>query len=370
MINQLNIGGLIAKVPIVQGGMGVGVSLSGLASAVANEGGIGVISAVAIGMLETDYKKNFKQANLQALRREIQTAKKKTEGIIGVNIMMAVSDFDNLLLASIDEKVDIVFVGAGLPFGEIFEIFKTTSTKFVPIVSSARAAKIIFQHWAEKFGRIPDGVVIEGPLAGGHLGFKKAMVVSPELNLTSLTNIVKETVEILKPFEEQFNIEIPIIAGGGVYTGADIYEVLQAGAKGVQMGTRFVTTIECDVDVTFKEVFLESKVEDITIIDSPVGLPGRVISNDFVKAIQNGEQKPVKCPWKCLKNCDFNKVQFCVAEALFNAAKGDFTKGFAFSGAKGFKATKILSVHKTIEQLLEEYYITKSKNEILLKLAI
>ena len=366
MMNQLNIGGLIAPVPIVQGGMGIGVSLSGLASAVANQGGIGVISAVAIGMIDPDYKKNFRQSNLISLRKEIQTAKSLTKGIIGVNIMMAVSDFDNLLTASLEEKVDIVFVGAGLPFGEIFEQFKTSTSKFVPIVSSARAAKIIFQHWAEKFGRVPDAVVIEGPLAGGHLGFKKAAVVSPELNLTELTNIVKETVEILKPFEEQFNIEIPIIAGGGVYTGADIYEVLQAGAKGVQMGSKFVTTTECDVDESFKKVYLESKEEDITIIDSPVGLPGRVISNDFVKAIQNGEQKPVKCPWKCLKYCDFNKVQFCVAEALFNAARGDFSKGFAFSGAKGFKAKSIISVKETIRELVDEYNVLEklSKSKI------
>lgn len=366
-MNQLNIGGLIAKVPIVQGGMGVGVSLSGLASAVANQGGIGVISAVAIGMLETEYKKDFRQSNLNALRREIRTAKTLSNGIIGVNIMMAVSDFDQLLLASIEEKVDIVFVGAGLPFGEIFECFKETETKFVPIVSSARAAKIIFQHWSDKMGKIPDGIVIEGPLAGGHLGFKKGKVVTPSLLLEELGQIVEETITILKPFEDQYGQDIPVIAGGGIYTGADIHEIMEYGAKGVQMGSRFVTTTECDVDESFKKVYLESTEEDITIIDSPVGLPGRVISNDFVKAIQNGDQKPVKCPWKCLKNCDFNKVQFCVAEALHNAAKGDFSKGFAFSGAKGFKAKEIQSVKDTVRELVDEYNVLEKLSKIKVK---
>lgn len=370
MINQLNIGGLIAKVPIVQGGMGVGVSLSGLASAVANQGGIGIISAVAIGMIEPDYQKHFKQSNITALKKEIQKARLLTNGILGVNIMMAVTDFEDLLNTALEEKIDIVFVGAGLPIGSIFEKFKQTETKFVPIVSSARAAKLIFQHWSDKFQRVPDAIVIEGPLAGGHLGFKRAVVEAPELNLNALTTIVKETVDVLKPFESQYNIEIPVIAAGGVYTGADIFEVLQSGAKGVQMGSRFVPTIECDVDPAFKNVFLEGQEQDITIIDSPVGLPGRVFTNDFVKEIQQGNSKPVKCPWKCLKNCDFRKVQFCVSEALFSAARGDFSKGFAFSGAKGYRANKISSVKDTFSQLLDEYYSLEFKFEENLKLVV
>jgi nitronate monooxygenase len=357
MMKSLNIDGLIAKLPIVQGGMGIGVSLSRLASAVANEGGIGVISAVGIGMNEPDYRKNFQRANYIALRKEIQHAKSLTNGIIGVNIMMAVTDFDNLLTVALEEKVDIVFVGAGLPIGSIFEQFKTKQSKFVPIVSSARAAKIIFQHWADKLGRIPDAVVIEGPLAGGHLGFHKEEVVHPELNLNALIKIIKETLPVIKDFETQFQREIPIIAGGGVYSGKDVFNILETGAKGVQMGTRFITTNECDVSDVFKNEFLKSEEEDITIIDSPVGLPGRVISNDFVKEIQLGKQKPVKCGWKCLKRCDYKNVQFCVAEALFSAAKGDFSKGFAFSGYNGFKAKEIISVNETIAQIKREFEV-------------
>lgn len=354
-MNQLNINGLIANLPIVQGGMGIGVSLSGLASAVANQGGIGVISAVAIGMTDPGYKNNLRESNIIALRKEIQKAKKLSNGVIGVNIMMAVTDFDNLLNVALEEKIDIVFVGAGLPIGSIFEKFKNSPTKFVPIVSSARAAKIIFQHWSDKFSRIPDGVVIEGPLAGGHLGYHKSDVVHPENNLNGLISIIKETIPVIQTFEEQYNQKIPIIAGGGVYNGEDIHQILQSGAQGVQMGTRFITTTECDVSDTFKNQFINSNEDSITIIDSPVGLPGRVISNDFVKDIQAGNQKPVKCSWKCLSKCDYKKVQFCVAEALLNATKGDFSKGFAFSGMNGYKATEIISVKETMEQIKREF---------------
>jgi NAD(P)H-dependent flavin oxidoreductase YrpB (nitropropane dioxygenase family) len=355
MMNQLNIDGLIATLPIVQGGMGIGVSLSGLASAVANQGGIGVISAVAIGMTDPDYKNNLRQSNLIALRKEIQRAKSLTDGIIGVNIMMAVTDFEQLLTASLEEHVDIVFVGAGLPIGSIFEKFKDTKTKFAPIVSSARAARLIFQHWSDKLGRVPDALVIEGPLAGGHLGYAKIDVVHPVNNLVTLIRILEETLPVIHEFEKQYNREIPIIAGGGVYSGGDIFDILKAGAKGVQMGTRFITTTECDVSDTFKYQFINSNEDSITIIDSPVGLPGRVISNDFVKDIQAGNQKPIKCGWKCMSKCDYKKVQFCVAEALLNATRGDFSKGFAFSGMNGYKATEIISVKETMDQIKQEF---------------
>jgi len=354
-MNQLNINGLIAKIPIVQGGMGIGVSLSGLASAVANQGGIGVISAVAIGMTDPDYKNNLRESNIIALRKEIQKAKKLSSGVIGVNIMMAVTDFENLLNVSLEEKIDIVFVGAGLPIGSIFEKFKNSTTKFVPIVSSARAAKLIFQHWSDKMGRIPDALVIEGPLAGGHLGYAKKDVIHPANNLQTLIQIINDTLPVMHEFEMQYNREIPIIAGGGVYSGGDIFDIFKAGAKGVQMGTRFITTTECDVSEAFKNQFINSNEDSITIIDSPVGLPGRVISNDFVKEIQAGNQKPIKCSWKCLSKCDYKKVQFCVAEALLNATKGDFSKGFAFSGMNGYKATEIISVKETMDQIKQEF---------------
>ncbi len=356
-MNELRIGDLSVKLPIVQGGMGVGVSLSGLASAVANEGGVGIISAVGIGMNEPHYRKNFKESNKIALRKEIRKARSKTNGIIGVNLMLAITDFENLLKVALEEKVDVVIIGAGLPI-KVPEMIglsylDKTKTKFIPKVSSARAAKIIFQQWSEKYDRVPDAVIVEGPLAGGHLGFKMKEVIEPTISLSS---IIEEIIPIIKIYELKFGKEIPVIAGGGIYTGQDVYDIMALGAKGVKMGTRFVTTYECDVSEKFKQVYLSSASRDITTIQSPVGLPGRVISNEFVKQIQAGNQKPVNCPWKCLKTCDYKKVQFCIADALFNAAKGNFSGGFAFAGTNAYRAEEIITVKETIEQIKEEFF--------------
>ncbi len=355
-MDKLNIGNLKVDIPIIQGGMGVGVSLSGLASAVANEGGIGVISAVGIGMTEQDYRKNFRAANKRALRKEIRNARSKTDGIIGVNIMMAVTDFDDLLEVSLQEKANVVFIGAGLPLRKPSAIDSTllekSETKFIPKVSSARAAKLIFKFWSERYGRVPDALVIEGPLAGGHLGFKKEEIDRPEKNLEA---ILKETLPIIRIYENIYKNEIPIIAGGGIYTGKDVLDIMQLGAKAVKMGTRFVTTNECDAALEFKLNYLNCSADDVTIIDSPVGLPGRVIRNNFVKQIDEGKQRPINCSWKCLKTCNFKKAQFCIAEALFNAAKGNFREGFSFAGSKAFMSKQIISVRETFEQIKLEY---------------
>lgn len=350
-MEALNIGGLKAKLPIIQGGMGICVSLSELASAVANEGGIGVISGVAIGMLEPDYKKNFKECNKIALRKEIRKARAKTDGVIGVNVMMALTDYEDLLNVAVEEKIDVVFVGAGLPLKMPFNL-ENTLTKFVPKVSSARAARVIFDYWLKKYNRVPDAIVVEGPRCGGHIGFKKDELENPE---NALDIIIRQTVTEIDQFQQKLGIEIPVIAAGGIYTGKDMYDIMQVGAKGVKMGTRFVTTTECDVSEEFKQNYIACKKEDITIIDSPVGLPGRVIMNDFVREIKLGNKKPINCAWQCLKTCNFKKVQYCVAEALFNAAKGDFTKGFSFAGSNAYLAERIMTVKETIEQIKQEY---------------
>lgn len=356
-MNKLRIGDLTIETPIIQGGMGVAVSLAGLASAVANEGGIGVISAVGIGMTVPGYRKNFQEANKTALRNEIRKARLNSNGVIGVNIMMAVSDFEDLLRVALEEKIDVIFIGAGLPLRKpsaiATDLLETTSAKFIPKVSSARAARIIFRHWSEKYNRIPDAVVVEGPLAGGHLGFKKEKVNEPE---NTLSSIVNETVQMLSLFEQKYGTEIPVIAGGGIYSGKDMFEVMNRGAKGVKIGTRFVTTYECDVSDSFKQNYLSCSSSDITIIDSPVGLPGRVIKNDFVGQIQAGKQKPIKCPWKCLRTCDVKNAQFCIAEALFNAAQGKFTNGFSFAGTKAYLANEIITVKETFNQIINEYF--------------
>lgn len=365
-IPSLRIGEIEVKTPIIQGGMSVGISLSGLASAVANEGGIGVIGTAGIGMLEPDYIKNLKKANHRALRKEIRLAREKTNGIIGANIMLALSDFDELTLIALEEGVDLVFVGAGLPLRILKQFlpnkFKEYSNKIVPIVSSARATKILFQHWVNEHNFVPDAIVIEGPLAGGHLGFKLEQIENPDFTLEKL---LSEVITVIKPFEKQFNKHISVIVAGGIYTGADIYKFLKLGANGVQMATRFVATHECDASIKFKETYVKSKKDDIVIIESPVGLPGRAIKNQFLEDVTSGFKKPFTCPWKCLKTCEFKIAPYCIALALINAKKGIYEDGFSFAGANVYKIDRIISVKELIDSLLEEYkaeYIKLNKN--------
>jgi len=358
---KLQIGDLEVDVPIIQGGMGVGISLSGLAAAVANEGGIGVISSAAIGMLETDFEGNFKEANRRVLSREIKRAKEMTGGIIGVNILVALSDYDELLRVAVAEGADMAFLGAGLPL-KVPEIWppgewEKVTTKIVPIVSSSRAAKIIFQSWQKNYNHVPDAVVVEGPLAGGHLGFKKEQINDPDY---TLEKILPEVISIIKPFEQYFNKNIPVIAAGGVYTGADIYKFIQLGAGGVQMATRFVATYECDASEEFKNAYIKCSKEDLVIIDSPVGLPGRAIGNRFLEKIESGNKIPLKCPWQCLKTCDLRTSPYCIARALTNAKNGHLEQGFAFAGANAYRIDKVVSVKELFRTLVMEYEETES----------
>ncbi len=357
----LRIGDMNVKLPIIQGGMGVAVSLSGLASAVASEGGIGVISAAAIGMKEPDYMKNFPEANKRALRKQIRLARELTNGYLGVNIMMALTDHEALIKVALEEKTDIIIMGAGLPLNIPALVagsgIEASHTKLAVKVSSAKAARLIFQYWANKHNCIPDAVVVEGPLAGGHLGFRRDEL---EKEPVPLHQLIRETIALIQPFEEQFDKEVPVIAAGGIYTGYDMYDIMQAGANGVKMGTRFVTTHECDASDEFKQSYISSRKEDITIIDSPVGLPGRAIYNDFIEQIRQGKTKPFKCAWHCLSSCNFRKAPYCIAQALFNAARGNMAEGFAFSGTNGYKATELQHVEDVMKELVLEYHIREA----------
>ncbi|MBT3386075.1 MAG: nitronate monooxygenase [Prolixibacteraceae bacterium] len=351
-MKALQIGDLKIKLPIIQGGMGIGISMSKLASAVANEGGIGVIAAVGIGMFEKDSAKNFLEANMRALKREIATAREKTNGIIGVNIMVALTNFSDLVKTAIAEKADIIFSGAGLPLNLPQYLTKGAKTKLVPIVSSGRAAGILCKKWKELYNYLPDAFVVEGPKAGGHLGFKRNQIDNPDFELQKL---VPDVVTHVKPFEEQFNVSIPVIAAGGIYTGADIKEIMDLGASGVQMGTRFVTTNECDASEKFKQSYIDSTEGDMEIIQSPVGMPGRAIRNEFIEKVNRGEKRPIKCPYKCLKTCDIEKTPYCIFAALMSAMKGNFFNGYAFAGSNAFRSTEIISVKSTFESILSEF---------------
>ncbi|WP_027369457.1 NAD(P)H-dependent flavin oxidoreductase [Desulfovermiculus halophilus] len=360
----LHIGKLAAPTPIVQGGMGIGISGAGLASAVADQGGVGVISAVGLGMLESASRTHYHQTNREALVREIRTARNKTSGIIGVNIMIALSDFDTLLLGAVDEGVDIIFLGAGLPlhFPEELspERMRQMHTALVPIVSSAKAAKLILKYWSKRFNRVPDGFVLEGPMAGGHLGFTPEQIDDPGY---ALHRLLPEVLAAVAPYEQSRGHKIPVIAAGGVYTGRDIHDFLHLGAAGVQMGTRFVATHECDADIAFKQAFVQARQEDLTIIQSPVGLPGRAIENDFLRDVASGHKKPFTCPWKCLKTCDYTQSSYCIACALNQARAGRLKHGFAFAGANAWRVDRIMSVHELMHSLIDEYQAAARASE-------
>ncbi len=351
-MKPLQIGDIKAKIPVVQGGMGVGVSLAGLAGAVANEEGIGVISTAGVGVFEHDYDNNFIEANNRALRKEIKKARKISDGVLGVNIMVAFTHYAELVKTAVSEGIDIIFAGAGLPLNLPQYLDKNSKTKIVPIVSSGKAARIICSKWKEQFDYMPDAFVIEGPKAGGHLGFRKENLNNPAYSLEVL---LPEVIEQTKIFEKKFNVKIPVIAAGGIYTGADIKKIMNLGASGVQLGTRFVTTHECDASLAFKQTYIKSKKEDIEIINSPVGMPGRAIKNRFIEKVRKGEKHPVKCPYRCLTTCDFKTTPYCIAHVLANAMKGDFDNGFAFAGVNAYKATEIISVKQTFDLLIKEY---------------
>jgi NAD(P)H-dependent flavin oxidoreductase YrpB (nitropropane dioxygenase family) len=352
-LKKLKIGNLIAKIPIVQGGMGVGISMSSLAVSVANEGGIGVIAAAGIGMMrKTERGLSLKEANISALREEIKIAKKNTKGILGVNIMTALTDFSDIVKASIEEGIDIIFSGAGLPLNLPGFLKVNDKTKLVPIVSSGRAAGLITKRWVEKYNYLPDAFVVEGPKAGGHLGFKRDQLDNKEF---SLEKIIKDVLGKLRVFEEKYKRKIPVIAAGGIYEGKDIRKFLELGASGVQMGTRFVTTDECDADIEFKNTYLNCKKDDVVIIDSPVGLPGRAIMNAFINKVKNGEKQPLKCPFHCIRSCNITSSPYCIALALTNAKNGKLHNGFAFAGSNAFRADKIVSVKELFKNLITEY---------------
>lgn len=349
---SLRFGDLIAKAPIIQGGMGVGISLSGLSAAVANQGGIGVISAAMIGMNEPDLAKNYTEANIRALQNEIRKAKEMTKGILGVNIMVALSNFADLVRTSVQEGIDIIFSGAGLPFDLPKYLTEDSHTKLVPIVSSGRAAAIMCKKWLTKFNYLPDGFVVEGPMAGGHLGFKADQLDDPEYQLE---NLVPQVIAAVKPFEQEHGRSIPVIAAGGIFSGADICKYLRMGAAGVQLGTRFVATHECDADMAFKQAFIDAKEGDVTVIKSPVGMPGRALRNPFLDDVEEGKRKPFKCPYHCIVTCDIKKSPYCIAQALANAKKGRMKLGFAFAGQTAHRVDKLLSVKELMDSLETEY---------------
>jgi NAD(P)H-dependent flavin oxidoreductase YrpB (nitropropane dioxygenase family) len=327
--------------------MGVRVSKSNLASAVANEGCVGIIASVCLGNFENSPGADFVELNRSALQEEIRKARQMTNGIIGVNVMVALTNYKSLVNVCVEENVDIIISGAGLPL-QLPAYTAGTDIKLIPIVSSVRALKIIYKKWMKDFNRCPDAIVVEGIKAGGHLGysFEQIKKNSPTL---------EETLEDVLQFTHQLPNQIPVIAAGGIFSGHEMAHYLNLGASGVQMATRFVCTEECDVDIRFKQVYLKAGPEDITLIESPVGLPGKVINNAFVEKIKQGHKKQFRCKYKCLKTCDLSKAPYCIAEVLVKASEGRMEEAFAFAGSNAWLCNEIVTVKQLIQKIMQEY---------------
>ncbi len=335
------------EIPIIQGGMGVGISLGNLAGHVAKCGAMGTISSVNCGYREDDFENNTLEANLRVLKREIQKAKKIAggKGLVAVNIMCAVSNYEKTCRAAVEAGADAIISGAGLPL-TLPEAVKGSGTLCCPIVSSGRAAKLLIRHYKKHYDMEPDFFVIEGSKAGGHLGF------SPQ---ELQENTTKSNLEILEEVKKAAG-HIPVFVGGGIFDGQDMARVMKAGTAGVQIGTRFIATNECDADVSFKQAIVKVKKEDIILMKSPVGMPARAINSPLIKRLEQGEKFLAKRCNQCLSACPKGeKIPYCISRALIEAVKGNWEDGLFFIGSNGYRIKKILSVKELISELMKEY---------------
>lgn len=375
-LKPLRIGDLTAKLPIIQGGMGVGISLSSLAGAVAKEGGIGLISTAQIGFREPDFEQDSEKANLRAMGKELKKARTLApQGIIGFNIMVATRNYAEYVKAAVKAGADLIVSGAGLPI-RLPELVNGSKTKIAPIVSSVKSAMVICKLWDRKYHTAPDLVVVEGPLAGGHLGFSRedlteygadTVSVSETYQQETYDQEIKGILSLVKEYAQKYKKEIPVVTAGGIYTHEDVLHQLELGADGVQVATRFVTTEECDAPMAYKQAYLDAKEEDIVIVKSPVGMPGRAISNRFIQAVErktepcvaeesSGEQpeglknRTPRC-LRCLEHCNPAKIPYCITRALIQAAEGNEDDALIFCGSNAWKAQRIETVHEVMQEL-------------------
>ena len=342
-MNELRIGGLCARIPVIQGGMGVGVSLSGLAGAVAAAGGVGVISTAQIGYRDPDFGRHPIECNLKAVGEEVRKARVAADGgIIGVNIMVVTRQYEDYVRAAAEAGADLIISGAGLPMN-LPEL--AGDARIAPIVSSRKALHVIARHWRKKYGRKPDLVVVEGPLAGGHLGFSREDIEA--YTVTGEKDYDDEVKAIIELADE---LETPVVAAGGVYERSDMEHWMAMGAKGVQIATRFVTTRECDASDAYKQAYIDASKEDIVIVRSPVGMPGRAIHNAFLDRVGAGERFMRGCR-QCITTCRPDTAPYCITEALINAVEGNLEEGLIFCGSNAYRADRI----ETVADIMEEF---------------
>lgn len=348
-MKNIKIGDKLTRIPLIQGGMGVGISLGRLAGAVAKEGGVGIISTAQIGYREPDFDDNPAEANLRAIRSEMEKARAiSPDGIIGFNVMTALREHAEHIRAAVKAGADIIISGAGLPT-ELPALTEGSRTKVAPIVSTDKSAQVILKYWDRKYKRTADLVVIEGPLAGGHLGFKKEDLseYTPDVYSEEIRRIIRT----VKSYGEKYGVDIPVVVAGGIYDGDDVKRVMALGADGVQVATRFVTTEECDADIRYKEAYIRASEEDIAIVKSPVGMPGRAILNPFMKRVMAGGKIPHSPCHGCLEKCKPAEIPYCITDGLINAVKGNVENALLFCGAKAWKAQKIDTVREAVQEL-------------------
>lgn len=373
-LKPLKIGNLVAKRPVIQGGMGVGVSLSSLAGAVAKAGGIGIISTAQIGFKDQDFGKNPMAANLRAIHSELKKAREKApQGILGFNIMVATKEYASYVKEAVKAGADVIISGAGLPIDMPKFVAeaenenggsekKERRTMIAPIVSSVKSALVICRMWDRKYHTAPDFVVVEGPCAGGHLGFSREQLtelgadtdhVAETFDEPAYDKEIRGIIETVKSFAEKYKKHIPVITAGGIFDHKDVLHQFALGADGVQAATRFVTTEECDADIAYKEAYINAKEEDIVIVKSPVGMPGRAIKNKFLERVAQGSVKVERC-FRCLEHCNPAETPYCITKALINAAEGKIDEALLFCGSNAYRCEKIETVPEVMAALCGE----------------
>lgn len=342
------IGDLVAPIPMIQAGMGVQIAKSDLASAISQTGAIGCISSVGLGQHRNALNNYFKESCEQLAYEIRRTRQLAPNGILAVNIMVALKNYDDIVQVCVDEKVDMIISGAGLPLS-LPGITKDSNIKLVPVVSSGRSMNVIIKTWKRRYNCIPDAVVLEGPLCGGHLAFSWDQLAHPEN--VAISMLLREVKDVIAPYEAEFGRKIPIIGAENIATTDDVLAMLNLGFDGVQVGTRFICTEEAGIDIKSKEVYVRAKSSDIAIVQSPLGMPLKVLKTPFSEKILNEEKIKFGCPFLCLRACKAKDARFCIAEALVDTLMGNVDKGLFMVGSSIGRVNDIIPAAEFVEPL-------------------
>ena len=342
---SLKIRNIESKFPVIQAGMGVRVGNADLAAETIIQGGYGTIASVGLGDIEKS-KTNFVKESNRFLVQEIERARELADNKkpLGVNVMVALSNYEEIIRTSVKAGIDFIISGAGLPI-PLPEYVGDADVALIPVVSSGRALEVLLRAWQRKYSRNPDAIIVEGPKCGGHLGFTYEMLEEPET--CSIDMIIGDVKEVMA----KYNCDVPLIAAGEIASRSDIEERLKMGYDGVQIGTKFITVEEAGIDDRSKQVFIDAKEEDVVVIKSPVGLPVRVLNTPLVQRVIAGGREKFTCPYRCLRTCNPSKVPFCIAKALLSTWRGDVENGLYMTGCNVNELDKIIPLKDFFDTL-------------------